>query len=124
MRNKTLATPRFAKLGFAMAVMMAAPMAAIAQDSPEVQAERQALNGAQAKLAADQIAEFNAQKQAATETQAVAETAYRSALAAYDAEVAASKQKAADDQAKWEAAVIACKNGDRKFCAPKQKRTD
>ena len=118
MRNKTLAT-----LGFAMAAMMAVPMAAIAQDSPEVQAERQALNGAQAKLAADQIAQFTAEKKAAEETQAAKEAAYRSALAAHDAEVAAMKQKAADDQAKWEAAVIACKNGDRKFCAPKPART-
>ena len=117
MRNKTLAT-----LGFAMAVMMAAPMAAIAQDSPDVQAERQALNGAQAKKAADQIAEYEAQKKASADTVAANEAAYRSVLAAHDAEVAAINQKAADDQAKWEAAVIACKNGDRKFCAPKPKR--
>lgn len=118
MRNVTLA-----KLGLAMAVMMAAPMAAIAQDSPEVQAERQALNGAQAKKAADQIAAYEAEKKASAETAAANEAAYRSALAARDAEVAAINQKAADDQAKWEAAVIACKNGDRKFCAPKPKRT-
>ena len=118
MRNKTLA-----KLGLAMAVMMAAPMAAIAQDSPDVQAERMALNNAEAKKAADQIATYEAEKKAAAETAAANEAAYRSALAARDAEVAAINQKAADDQAKWEAAVIACKNGDRKFCAPKPKRT-
>ena len=114
MRNKTLA-----QLGLAMAVMMAAPMAAIAQDSPEVQAERMALNGAEAKKAADQIA---ANKKAFDDTQAANDAAYRSALAAHDAEVAAIKQKAADDQAKWEAAVIACQNGDRSFCLPKPKR--
>jgi len=110
MRNKTLA-----QLGLAMAVMMVAPMAAIAQDSPEVQAERMALNGAEAKKAADQIA---ANQKAFDDKQAANEAAYRAALAAHDAEVAAIKQKAADDQAKWEAAVIACQNGDRSFCAP------
>lgn len=105
---------RFGLLAAAIAVM---PAATLAADTPEEQAQRQALNEEQAKFAAQQIADFEAQKKAIADEQATQEAAYRDALAARDAQIAATDKAHAEAQARWEAAVAACNAGDRSQCA-------
>ncbi|HWJ70979.1 MAG TPA: hypothetical protein VNS79_13140 [Sphingobium sp.] len=110
----------WAKVGFLVAAIAGASVSALAEDPPETQAERRALNEAQAKFAAQQIADYQAQKAAIAEEQAAKEAAYRDAVAARDADIAATRQKAADDHARWEAAVAACNAGDVSQCAQPQ----
>jgi len=109
-----------AHLGLAMSALVMAPGVALAEDPPEVVAERQKLNEQQAKFAADQIAGWQAERQAVAEKQAEADRAYKEALAAREAEIAASQQAAADARARWEAAVAACNAGDYSQCAQPQ----
>jgi len=103
--------------GLMAAAIVAMPAAALAVDSPEEQAQRQALNAAQASFAAQQLADYETQKKAIADEQAAQEAAYRDALAARDAEVAAADKAHAEAQERWEAAVIACNAGDRSQCA-------
>jgi hypothetical protein len=65
------------------------------------------------------------QKKAAADKQAAQDAAYRRSVAehearvaAYNAQVAETARKAAEDQAKWRAAVAACNAGDKSQCAP------
>jgi len=106
-----------AHMGLLAGAMVVAPVVAMAEDPPEEQAQRRALNEAQAKFAAQQIADWQAERQAIADKQAADERAYREAVAAHDAEVAAIKQKADEDRARWEAAVAACEAGDYSQCA-------
>jgi multidrug efflux pump subunit AcrA (membrane-fusion protein) len=106
------------QLGVAMAALVVAPMSALAEDPPEVQVQRRALNEAQAKLAADQVSDYLARKQAIADEQAAKEAAYQQAVAARDAGIRATDAKAAADRAAWERAVAACTAGDRSQCAP------
>lgn len=112
----------WARLGLVIAAMAAAPMSAGATDTPDEVAQREALNSEQARLAAQQLAGFEAERKAAVDAQDAKEAAYRAALAAHDADVAASQQRAAEAMARWEAAVAACKAGDRSQCAPPVKK--
>jgi len=109
-----------ARAGLLMSMVLMAPIAAIAKDTPEEEAQRRELNEAQARFAAQQMADYQAKRQAIADEQAAAEQRYREAVAAHDAEVAAIDQKAADDQARWEAAVAACNAGDYSQCAQPQ----
>lgn len=109
-----------ARMGLLMGVALMAPVAAIAKDTPEEEEQRRLLNEQQARFAAGQMADYEAKRRAIAEEQAAAEQRYREALAAHDAEVAAIKQKAADDRARWEAAVAACNAGDYSQCAQPQ----
>ncbi|MBB5987184.1 MULTISPECIES: hypothetical protein [Sphingobium] len=105
---------------FLTAALLSMASGALAQDPPEIQEERRALNAEQAKLAADLVADYQARKAAVAEEQAARDVAYKRALREHDAQVAAIKAKAAEDQARWEAAVAACKAGDYSQCGPRQ----
>lgn len=107
----------WARAGLLAAAITAIPAPALAVDTPEEQAQRQALNGEQAKFAAQQIADYEARKQAIADEQAAQEAAYQDALAARDAQIAATDKAHAEAQARWEAAVAACNAGDRSQCA-------
>ena len=107
----------FARTALLMGAMLGAPVGALAQDPPEEQEARRALNMEQARLASEQIARFNAEKQAIADEQAAKEQAYRDALAEREALIAATQKKALEDRARWEAAVTACLAGDYSQCA-------
>lgn len=107
----------WARAGLAIAAIAGVSAGALATDPPETQAERRALNGAQADFAAKQMADYEAEKARIAEEQAAREAEYRAALAAHDADVAARRQKAAEDRSRWEAAVAACNAGDISQCA-------
>jgi len=107
----------FARLGLLMSAMIVTPISAIAKDTPEEEAQRRTLNEQQARMAAQQVADYQEKRQAIADADAAAQRSYREAVAAHDAEVAAIKQKAAEDQARWEAAVAACEAGDYSQCA-------
>lgn len=102
-------------LGLLTATTIATPL--LAEDPPEVVAERKALNDAQAKLAADQVATYLASKKAVAEQAAADQSAYKRALADRDAQIAATNARAAEEQARWQAAVAACNAGDKTKCA-------
>jgi len=110
----------WARAGLIVAAIAGASVSALAADPPEVQDERRALNGAQAQMAAQQLADYRAERIRIADEQAAKEASYRDAVAAHDAEVAAMRQRAADDQARWEAAVAACNAGDYSQCAQPQ----
>jgi len=107
----------WARFGLLAAAMAAMPAGVLAVDTPEEQAQRQALNREQAWLAAQQIADFEAREKAIADEQAAQEAAYREALAAREAQIAAADKAHAEAQARWEAAVAACNAGDRSQCA-------
>jgi hypothetical protein len=104
-------------MGLIAGAVLLAPVTAHAQDSEEEQVARRALNEEQARFAAQQISELEAQKQAIAQEQEAKERAYREALAARDAEIAATNAAAAEARLRWEAAVTACLAGDRSQCA-------
>ena len=86
--------------------------------SVEEQAATSSLNAQQAATAKREIAEYEAQKKRIADEQAAKEAAYRKALADRDALIAENERKAREARAKWEAAVAACRAGDRSQCGP------
>jgi|GEM_PF-6652721 len=105
-----------ARLGLLTGAMLL-PSAVLAQDTPEEQEARHVLHKEQARLAAQQMGDLETRKAAVADEQAAREQTYRDALAARDADIAATRAKAAEDRARWEAAVTACLAGDRSQCA-------
>ena len=65
-----------------------------------------------------EIAEYEAQKKRIADEQAAKEATYRKALADREALIAENERKTREAQAKWEAAVAACRAGDRSQCGP------
>ncbi|MCW2362666.1 MULTISPECIES: hypothetical protein [Sphingobium] len=114
---------RYARLATLAGAVMVSATVALAQDTPQEQEERRVLHAEQAKLAAQQMSDFEAQKKAIADEQAAREQTYRDALAARDAEIAAEQAQAAEARAKWEADVAACLAGDKTKCAPLPPKT-
>ena len=104
--------------GLIAAALLAAPGLALAQDAPEVQAQRRALNETQADLVAAQTADYEARKAAIAAQQAVSETEYRHATERYEARVAEREAQIARDRAQWRADVTLCKAGELAKCEP------
>ncbi|MBA3940433.1 MAG: hypothetical protein C0520_04395 [Sphingopyxis sp.] len=86
--------------------------------SAEEKAATSSLNAQQAVAAKREVAEYEAQKKRIADEQAAKEAAYRKALADREALIAETDRKAREAQAKWEAAVAACKAGDHSQCGP------
>lgn len=82
----------------------------------EIDAVRE-LNSKQAEAAAKENADYNARLKAFADEKASSEAAYRKALADHAAQVADMERRAAEEKARWEAAVLACRQGHRDKCA-------
>lgn len=78
------------------------------------------LNAEQARAARRDIEAYEARKKAVADQQAASQRAYDQALADHQAKLAALARQAEEDQARWRAAVAACKAGDRSQCAPQR----
>lgn len=95
----------------------ALPPAPDAAQLAEAAALRDA-NAAQARLAQQQIAAFNADKKAVADGYAAQLAAHRARERARQAEIARINAEAARKQAEWQAAVAACQSGNKAKCAP------
>lgn len=98
-----------------------APPAPPPPDNAAEKAATGSLNAQQAAAAKREIADYEARKKRIADEQAAKEAAYRKALADRDAQIAEIERKAREDRLKWEAAVAACKAGDRSHCGPTPK---
>lgn len=91
-----------------------------APSEPKVREEEiaatRSLNTQQNIAAKREIEAYETEKKRIADEQAAKDAAYRKALADREALIAETNRKAAEDRRKWEAAVAACKAGNRSQC--------